>query len=634
MSRFSVVASLLSLASVGLAGTPIPDIIPFIVDGALDACTVTTPDKYNSGGSITVNGFDITVPENLIAQFPVAWVPFPQLCGAEAGGYEVLVTGNVIDGKAIAGQIGMTPQFALQLSQGYIDTVDIADGSLKIRGGPTVRINDPEGTFAKKTTIAPLFTSDEESPSITAFSGFPMCIPRSDDDPKCPQSNRPAGNAGNNFAAPDPLSMVPFREGDFIEYSGIHLSGSEILAHVITAINVQVTTVASSTVPNYIRVEKALIGVWDNAANVEIADQRFIGFLSSCSGAVVVISAIDVDPCTGDETYRQIGTVRPKANDIRCKFEFRADPTTQSTYTREYLITVNTPVIETKDGIKAGQYVQPVTEWIFPEVDIPGTEPPPLIFQDIRGLVEGDFLNGNQFGPLSPFPGPAPPAPSKTCIDSPPADGPDSPADPDPTAAATPLAAAQRVGATLLLAGSNTNTDISSSDLDFEWTNTAPADATIVIQNAASPTATFVAPSSATDTDYTFQLKVSRKSNSSSFSTVSTTVKVSATAPDVVKLTSYTWDNRQGGSLGVTCESNVLNGDNKQMNLIMDGVSSLAMSAAGSPGKWAYSARSTKQPTSVQCVSDLTGKTDVITTLTTRRRRRNFLGLGGDRSMV
>jgi len=37
MIHFSSIASLLSLASLGLAGTPIPAIIPFLVDGGLDS---------------------------------------------------------------------------------------------------------------------------------------------------------------------------------------------------------------------------------------------------------------------------------------------------------------------------------------------------------------------------------------------------------------------------------------------------------------------------------------------------------------------------------------------------------------------------------------------------------------------
>jgi hypothetical protein len=79
------------------------------------------------------------------------------------------------------------------------------------------------------------------------------------------------------------------------------------------------------------------------------------------------------------------------------------------------MIKANSAVVKTKNGILASQYIQPVTEWIQPEVDIPGTEPVPYVFRNIRGLVQGDFLDGKQFGPLSPFPGPTPPAPSKTC---------------------------------------------------------------------------------------------------------------------------------------------------------------------------------------------------------------------------
>jgi hypothetical protein len=71
--------------------------------------------------------------------------------------------------------------------------------------------------------------------------------------------------------------MAPFLVGDYIEYSGLKTANGEVLAWAITAINVQITTTASSTVPNYIRMEDALIGVFDTAANVEMADIRVSG---------------------------------------------------------------------------------------------------------------------------------------------------------------------------------------------------------------------------------------------------------------------------------------------------------------------------------------------------------------------
>lgn len=98
-----------------------------------------------------------------------------------------------------------------------------------------------------------------------------MCFPRSSNDEKCPSSNRPAGST--NFAAPDPLAMVPFLVGDFITYAAIP-KGGELLVFEASATNVQVTTSASNTVPNYIFIEDAIIGVTDADPNVEVADTR------------------------------------------------------------------------------------------------------------------------------------------------------------------------------------------------------------------------------------------------------------------------------------------------------------------------------------------------------------------------
>lgn len=202
----------------------------------------------------------------------MAWVPFKDLCTAGAGGYEVSVTGNFVNGQAIAAQIGVGAPFLVEGSQGYIEEVNIDDAYLKIRGGPIVRLNDPNAVFSKGLKERELFLVDDENPSVTAFSGFPMCIPRSASDELCPSSNRPSGQT--NFAAPDPLVMAPFLAGDFVEYSGLKRANGDILAWAVTAINVQITTTASDTVPNYIRMEDALIGVFDSAANVEIADVR------------------------------------------------------------------------------------------------------------------------------------------------------------------------------------------------------------------------------------------------------------------------------------------------------------------------------------------------------------------------
>lgn len=276
-----------SLASLGFAATPIPGTYGLLLTGTLDGyvslltdihmrCTdgircTTDNTEFNTGGSVLVDGWNVKVPKNLIVQFPVVWVPFGKLCGAGVGGYEVTVNGNVVNGQAIAAQIVIAQGVSMRAGQGYIESINGAEASFKLRGGPTVRLSDPSGKFGSATDIAPFFPVDDENPSVTAFSGYPMCIQRSSTDTKCPSSNRPAGST--NFVPADPLAMVPLAVGDFVEYTGIK-SANGITAFEVSAVNVQVTTSASDTVPQYIRVEDALVGVFSNNANIEVADFR------------------------------------------------------------------------------------------------------------------------------------------------------------------------------------------------------------------------------------------------------------------------------------------------------------------------------------------------------------------------
>jgi hypothetical protein len=572
-------------------------------------------------------------------QFPTVFAPFKELCGASAGGFETTVVGNIVGDTIIAGQVSVAQRFGLEGSQGYITAIN-SDGSLQISGGVRVRINDPDGLFGPKVDSAPMWVADTGSPSVTSFSGFPMCIPYSGNSDKCLSSNR---GSGQSFNAPDPLRMVPLKVGDFIEYSGLKAGANEILASSITCISLHITTQAGADIPNYIRVEDMLIGVADTAANVEFADIKVIGFLSSCSGAIVTISAIEVDPCTGLESYRQIGTATPK-QETRCKWEARLGSAALAPYTREYRITTNSPVKETKDGIKAGQYIAAVSEWIFPEVDVPGTNPPPFPFNGIRDLVQGTVLNGKQYGPLSPFPGGSPPAPSKTCSPGDIVD-PNATPTPTPTPSSTPgdnpptsdtpavapvasvaqIASAQRVGTNFLLIGANTESKVSNNDINFKWSQTSPSSPSASITNGGSANATVNAPKVTTETSFVFELEISLKSNSSISSKTNVTVKVSPTLNDTVTMDTYTWESKQSGTITVACTTNVINGDNKKMSLwLNNGNTKLDMTQNG-VGKWFYNSRSVGRPTNLKCVSDLKGESALKTgTQTTARRRRRY----------
>ncbi|KAI9172635.1 hypothetical protein HJFPF1_02144 [Paramyrothecium foliicola] len=370
--------------------------------GGLEDATVDD-DSYNSGGSISVNGFNIVVPKNLLVQFPAAYVPFKDFVAEKQSllGYEVNVIGNFVDGLPMAAQITAN-EFFEGLSSGFIESINFAEGTIKIRAGPTLRISDPNGVFSVGYDGAPFFTADDKSPSVSSYSGFPMCVPRNSSDLLCPSRNRPFQGSGS-FTVPDPLSMVPFLPGDFITFSGIR-RGNEVICYSIVANNVQILTLNDLV---YIRMELALLGI-DNTAsnNAELAESRFRGFTSN-NRATIALYAMDIDPCTGSVTDRIIAAVPVRAN-AQSRFEFRSD--ILGGYARDYRaiaeINGQPRTRLTKNGLLAGTYVQPVNEYIHGEQNVPGTAPPANDFSQMPWLTRGVGVDedGNLWGPLDPFP--------------------------------------------------------------------------------------------------------------------------------------------------------------------------------------------------------------------------------------
>jgi hypothetical protein len=120
-----------------------------------------------------------------------------------------------------------------------------------------------------------------------------MCVPRIATDAECPQSNRPMNSQNQvlDFTAPDPLIMTPFQIGDYLTFSGRKVA--EIICYAITVENLQIRTI-SGTDPTYIRVEDAIVRVFSTNPNAEIADTRFIDYLSDTTASVIMF-ALDVD---------------------------------------------------------------------------------------------------------------------------------------------------------------------------------------------------------------------------------------------------------------------------------------------------------------------------------------------------
>lgn len=68
---------------------------PLWIQGSFEDGSVAD-ETFNSGGSITVNGFTMNVPQNLLVQFPAAWVPWRDFVASKADflGFETLVSGT------------------------------------------------------------------------------------------------------------------------------------------------------------------------------------------------------------------------------------------------------------------------------------------------------------------------------------------------------------------------------------------------------------------------------------------------------------------------------------------------------------------------------------------------------------
>ncbi|KAG9857354.1 hypothetical protein KCU98_g874, partial [Aureobasidium melanogenum] len=586
---------------------------PFVLDGRLDSATASD-GTYNSGGTISVNGYSITIPQNLQVQFPAAFAPFGDFASAGAFvGHEVSVTGNVVNGKAIAGLVKIG-EYLLQFSSGTVESIDSAAGTMKIKGGPTLIINDPNGVYSVGYTKSPLYTSDDENPSITAFSGFPMCIPRSSSDPLCPSSNRPAGQS--TFQAPDPLKMAPFQVGDYLEYSGINIGGT-IVCYSIVAPNVQITT---SGAPTYIRVEDAIVGIFDGTTTSEFGDSRFVGYTSDPNAAITVY-AIDVDPCTGEETERSVGAASYKRGDLRNKWEWRAATTTTSKYTREYVLRLSTGEKLTDNKINAGRYVQPVLDFLFPEANVPGIVPPVNDFSNFPFLAQGLGYDsqGNLWGQLNPWPGASAPA-TKSCPPySPPASAsstaPSGTAsastNPSASASSTPSSSGSAAASTPTVAVGGTQTtrpgvvaklgfnvtnqaDFGANDLTYSWTQVDGPTVTLSSNTVASPSLT--APSSTATATYVFNIKVSSTSAGTSGS-ANVTIISDPAVKDVVTIDSYTYNSSGGGQVTVTASTNIVGYNaNLKLYLTNSATGSFTTMNYNGNGKFSISLTKTKKP--------------------------------------
>lgn len=111
-------------------------------------------------------------------------------------------------------------------------------------------------------------------------------------------------------------------------------------------------------------------------ANAELGETRAVAFTTDPS-TPMQFYALDVDPCTGVETERNIQLVQPFSNnagDIWGKALFRLGNVAVPPMTKNLGFKLLTGTTTNANGIEAGVYIQPVFFFKFPELLVFGDE--------------------------------------------------------------------------------------------------------------------------------------------------------------------------------------------------------------------------------------------------------------------
>ena len=462
---------------------------PFTHGGFIQAATLDTTCTSHPlcGGTLTQNGIKIVVPKGTILQFPantMSWedvfnvAPAPYKALGQTGlamsdtpkpftTYFATILGNrVINGASdqyIAGLIYIS-QDPGNASQGFINFIDYTKGEMwvgqQLGTGPSgtrLHINTPQGRYGKPDPKADQrFSADEDNPTISAETGYPMCLPRTDpkiaNDPVCPSWNRPvdpftkaystiftmspatpgAAVAGithqtgfpNPPVKPDPFEQVPFEIGDYITYQGSLIQDAQciagqplsscqyISAHTITA-NLGIFT-APGTWPVYVQIGGPFRIQVGGAPNpvfpIEAAEKFFLVSTTTDSTQLIDIYAVDVNPCTGAISHRFYGAgdpFGPPLGGVKGRAQLHTTignfmPATRTVAVASRALTKGAPLDNlfptlrlTANGVTAGHFSAPQFEFIFDENLLFGSTQPPLTFEALPFLVNGS-------GPYTP----------------------------------------------------------------------------------------------------------------------------------------------------------------------------------------------------------------------------------------
>jgi hypothetical protein len=260
---------------------------------------------------------------------------------------------------------------------------------------------------------------------------------------------------------PDPWKEAPFMIGDFVAYAGVMYKNDPsapidptkpwnqqtyISANTVGADKVALYTAPCATGteqctgsvgPAYMQLARMVIGTGGATPGTNVLPNANLGIIGgqipllepknnivitgfvTDSTQLVDIMAADIDPNTGLETDRVLGTVLPEPGILvggvgrgnKGRFRFEVGKGSFGNRTRVYLAQSHHGMVQVanqhgkihpKGGLISGQYHAPMFTFFFPDAP-PGFPIIPQNFDSMPFLTQGEGGNPSN-GPLAPFP--------------------------------------------------------------------------------------------------------------------------------------------------------------------------------------------------------------------------------------
>jgi hypothetical protein len=214
--------------------------------------------------------------------------------------------------------------------------------------------------------------------------------------------------------------MAPLKVGDYVTVQGTEIGGTLWVNSLVA--NLGLFT-SPGTKPAYVTCEEAIFGIVTTQAG-EIAETRAVAWTTDVGGGTLDWFAMDQDPCFGTFTERSLHVpMLPNAGVAPLgRAVYRTPAKTDLTPATRYVgFRLADGTVTTKNNLTAGQFIQPIFDYTFPELLIAGDPMLPLAFDTIPYLSQGSgpFVPGTPnaaplasppiVGQLSPWPGGAAP---------------------------------------------------------------------------------------------------------------------------------------------------------------------------------------------------------------------------------